>query len=456
MTGQIQAPRRPARPTAASTSHRGRIMNAALALVGLGMGACVGLAIDTETAGALRAPGGVATFAGQLAGLTGAYLMLVMLLLVARIPVIERAAGQDRMVKWHRNLGQWPVYLICLHVVLITVGYAQSDHIGVINQFDQFIESYPDVLGATVSLGLILTASVLSIRSARRRMRYETWWTVHLYLYLALALAFSHQLANGVSFVGHPLTRAVWATAWAATAGTVLVFRFLLPLTRTVYHGLRVVGIQREAEGVTSIVCSGRHLDRLGVEGGQFFHWRLLTRGMWWQAHPYSLSALPRSGLVRFTVKELGDHSSRLAGIPLGTKVAIEGPYGAFTRHALRRRRVLLIGAGVGVTPIRALLEHLEPHVDVTVILRSSTDSDQLFRDEFRSLVRRRRGRLIELVGSRRDHPLDARQLVDLVPDIAACDLYVCGPDPLSRRVVAATRQLGLSEDQVHCEQFAF
>lgn len=351
MTGQIQAPERRVRPTPVSRRHRGRIIKAALALVGLGMGACVGLAIDTETAGALRAPGGVATFAGQLAGLTGAYLMLVMLLLVARIPVIEAAAGQDRLVRWHRNLGQWPVCLICLHVLLITVGYAQSDHIGVIDQFDQFIESYPDVLAATVSLGLILTASVLSIRSARRRMHYETWWTIHLYLYLALALAFSHQLANGVSFVGHPLTRAVWATAWAATAGTVVIFRFLMPLARTVYHGLRVVGIQRESEGVTSIVCSGRHLDRLGVEGGQFFHWRFLTRGMWWQAHPYSLSALPRSQLVRFTVKELGDHSSRLANIPLGTRIAIEGPYGAFTRHARRRRRGPAHRSGCGRHP---------------------------------------------------------------------------------------------------------
>ena len=421
-----------------------------------GLGFVVWMGVDVESAGALRATGGPATFLGQEAGLAGSYLMMLMLLLVARLPFLERAVGQDRLLRWHRLLGQWPVYLLCLHALLITIGYAQGSHVGLMHQLNLFLRSYPDVLAAVVALVLVILVAISSIRAARRRMRYETWWSAHLYLYLALALAFSHQIANGQSFVGHPLARVFWAVLWAVTAGVVLIFRFGVPVWRSLYHRLQVVGVQEEAAGVISVICRGRHLERLDIEGGQFFRWRFLARGHWWLAHPYSISALPKSGLIRMTVKDLGDHSRALGSLPIGTHVAIEGPYGAFTRRAATGDRVLLVGAGVGVTPIRALLEHLDPSVDVTLILRATADDEVVFRPEFESLMNRREGRMVILVGSRRKYPLDHRQLAQLVPDIAERDVFVCGPEQLSQQLIASARVLGVPERTIHCEQFAF
>ena len=433
-----------------------QVVSAAVAIAVAGLGFVIWMGVDVESAGALKAPGGVVTFIGQEAALAGTYLMMLMLLLVARIPLLERAAGQDRLVRWHRLLGQWPVYLLCLHAILITIGYAQGDKVSVIHQLSLFLRSYPDVLAALVALVLIVLVAISSIRAARRRIRYETWWSAHLYLYLALALAFAHQIANGQSFVGHPLARGFWAVLWATTAGVVVVFRFGIPLWRSLFHQLRVVGVQEEAAGVVSVICRGRHLDQLAVEGGQFFRWRFLARGHWWLAHPYSVSALPKSGLIRLTVKDLGDHSREVGSLPIGTRVLIEGPYGAFTRQAASRDRVLLIGAGVGVTPIRALLEHLDRSVDVTLILRAAAEDEVVFRREFESLMSRRPGRTVILVGSRRKYPLDHRQLAELVPDIATRDVFVCGPEPLSQRLMASARVLGVPERNIHCEQFAF
>ena len=432
------------------------VVPAAVTLALSGLGFVVWMGVDVESGGSLKAPGGVTTFVGQEAGLAGTYLMMLMLLLVARVPWLERGVGQDRLVRWHRLLGQWPVYLLCLHAILITLGYAEGSRVGYLRQVKIFLQSYPDVLAALVALALIVLAAVSSIRAARRRVRYETWWSAHLYLYLALALAFSHQIANGQSFVGHPLARVFWAVLWAATVGVVLVFRFGVPLRRSIYHQLRVVGVQEEAAGVTSVICRGRHLERLDIEGGQFFRWRFLARGHWWLAHPYSVSALPRSDLIRMTVKDLGDHSRAVGSLPIGTRVAIEGPYGAFTRRAANRDRVLLVGAGVGVTPIRALLEHLDPGVDVTLILRATAEDEVVFRGEFDSLMSRRPGRTVILVGSRRKYPLDHRQLAELVPDIVERDVFVCGPESLSQSLIASARVLGVPERNIHCEQFAF
>ena len=198
--------------------------------------------------------------------------MLVMVVLIARLPWLERAVGQDRLVRWHRRIGPWALWLITAHVVLITLGYAQLAKVGPLRQFWIFLTSYPDILAAAVGFGLLVMAGVTSIRIARRRLKYETWWIVHLYMYLALALAFAHQIVTGGSFVGHPLTRAVWIAVWASTAGMVIVFRVLQPIGRSLRHQLRVASVREEAPGVFSVICSGRRLDRLAVSGGQFFN----------------------------------------------------------------------------------------------------------------------------------------------------------------------------------------
>jgi ferredoxin-NADP reductase len=307
-----------------------------------------------------------------------------------------------------------------------------------------------------VAFGLLVMAGVASFRAARSRMHYETWWAVHLYTYLAIALAFSHQLADGVSFVGHPLARLFWVVVWASTAGVVLVYRVGLPLWRTLYHRLRVAEVREEGPGVVSVICAGRHLERLPVAGGQFLQWRFLHDDLWWQAHPYSVSALPRPPFLRVTVKALGDHSGSLARLPVGTRVAIEGPYGVVTAHSRSGDKVLLVAAGVGVTPMRAILEDLPAQVDVVVMLRAPTREDVIFHDEMDALVEERGGRLHLLVGSRHRVRLDHRLLGQLVPDIAERDVYVCGPEGFTDRILGAARRLGVGPDAIHAESFAF
>jgi DMSO/TMAO reductase YedYZ heme-binding membrane subunit len=277
----VQVPRsRPGHPP------RRRVADALAALAGLGLGVTLGLVITGETRGSLAAPGGWLIAGGRLAGFTGAYLMLVMVVLIGRLPWLERAVGQDRLVRWHRRIGPWPVGLITAHVVLITLGYAQLAKAGALRQLWVFLSSYPDLLAAAVGFCLLVMAGITSIKIARRRLKYETWWFVHLYTYLALALAFAHQITTGGSFIGHPLTRAVWIAIWVLTAGVVILFRVAQPIVRSLRHQLRIAAVSEEAPGVYSVICSGRRLERLAVSGGQFFKWRFLTKELWWHAPP--------------------------------------------------------------------------------------------------------------------------------------------------------------------------
>jgi predicted ferric reductase len=414
------------------------------------------LGIASETRSELALPGGLATFVGSLTGLAGMYLALVMVVIVARIPPLERILGQDGMLLWHRRLAPWPLSLIAAHALFITLGYAQAARSGVLHEFGALIAHYPDMLAAVVALVIMLSVGVASVRALRIRLRRETWWVLHLYMYLALALSFAHVIALGPAFVGHPLTQALWSLVWAITAGTVLVYRFGLPLVRSLRHRLRVVEVRREAPGVVSVVMAGRHVERLAVSGGQFIAWRFLTRGLWWQAHPYSLSALPRPPYLRITVKQVGDHSTAVARLRPGTKVAIEGPYGNVTRHAMTNPKVALVAGGIGVTALRSLLEDLPRGTDPVVIVRAAAENQLVLRDELAELVRRRNGTLHELVGSRRQITLNGRTLLHLVPDLRQRDLYTCGPPGLVEDVVMAAKRVGVPHNAIHHEIFSW
>jgi predicted ferric reductase len=424
-------------------------------IAGAGLGATTALTITAETTSQLTGPGGLATFAGNVTGMVGTYLALMMVLLVSRIPVIERVLGQDGLLRWHRRLAPWPISLLIAHALLITVGYAQAARTGPWHEVGTLLASYPDILTATLGLALMCAAGAISLRAIRRRVRREVWWTVHLVMYLALAISFAHVIVLGPSFVGHPLTQVVWSVAWAGTAGLVLAYRVGLPVLRSFRHRLRVAEVRQEGPGVVSVLCRGEHLDRLPVSGGQFLFWRFLTPAMWWQAHPYTLSALPQPPYLRLTVTAVGDHSAALARLKPGTRVAIEGPYGVFTRQAQRRPRALLIAGGIGVTSVRALLEDLPRGARPVVVLRATRKEDLVLSTEIADLVKRRGGELHELTGSRTRVSLDQHSLRRMVPDLERRDVYVCGPEEFVAGIVELTRWLGVPDEAIHHEAYA-
>jgi predicted ferric reductase len=445
-----RAPRRSARPP------RPRIANALALIAGIGLGLSIGLAFVGQSIASFDSAGGWFTFFGRLTGLSGTYMLIIMVLLVTRLPWLEETVGQVRLVRWHRTVGGWPIALIALHVVFITLGYAEASHVGVVSEFWTFIMHYPDMLTATVAFVLLIVAGVSSIPAVRRTMRYQTWWAVHLYLYLALVLAFAHEIKTGVMFIGHPLALDFWIALSAAALGAVLSIRILRPLARNLRHQLRVSSVKEEAPGVYSIVIKGRNMSRFEVSGGQFFQWRFMARDLWWHSHPYSLSALPRPPFIRVTIKRLGMQSLAATRLKPGTRVWVEGPYGVFTRHARRGGRVVLIGAGVGISPIRALLEDLPEHTDVTVILRASSAEDLVHRAEVTQLVSERGGQLHEIVGPRKKVRLDGNVLRKLVGKVSNTDVYVCGPAGFSEGVTESLLRLGVRHDRIHQEAFAF
>ncbi|WP_410574748.1 ferric reductase-like transmembrane domain-containing protein [Amycolatopsis sp. cmx-4-61] len=416
----------------------------------------------------LVSPSGFLTSAGRLTGLLSADLLLLQLLLMARIPWVERGYGQDELARRHRLTGFASILLLAAHLALISLGYAAIDHTGLPAEVWLLVTIYPGMLLAAAGTAALVLVVMTSVRAARRRLRYESWHLLHLYAYLGAGLALPHQLWTGTDFTASPGATAFWWTAYAGAAGAVLVFRLGVPVRLNARHRLVVERVVREGPGVVSVYLRGRHLDRLPVTAGQFFVWRFRAGPGWTRGKPFSLSAAPDGHRLRITAKDLGPGSRRLSTLAPGTRALFEGPYGRLTGTVRKGRKLAMFASGIGITPLRALLAELPYRPGEAVLFhRARRPAELLFRRELEDLAARRGIRIHYLLGRRpADHPSwlpanyapapDEQVLRHLVPDIAEHDVFVCGPDAWAQAVLASARRAGVPADRVHSERFGW
>ncbi len=430
-----------------------------LSLIGLGTVAVLGL--WWRSTPMIGSTGDLLTSAGDALGLLSGYGFVVLVALMARLPPLERGIGADRLARWHAMGGRYVITLVTGHVLLIVWGYAVSANEKVTSEAVTVLTTVPDALMATVAWFLLLGVAAFSARAARRRLSYETWYYAHLYTYVAIALAFSHQFADGPAFQSNTAARVAWSALYVTVAALIVWYRVLTPLRNSARYRFTVQRVRPEAPGIVSVFITGRDFDRLRAEPGQFFRWRFLTKELWWQSHPYSLSAMPQADLMRITVKARGDHSGSLAALQPGTRIVAEGPYGSFT-PALTGRRVLLIAGGVGITPIRAMFAALPKRMQadgITLLYRASHPRDVVFSRELDAIAADRNASLRYLIGSRAElgfDPLDADHLFNAVPGLHRCEAYVCGPPGMTDTAVKSLIALGVPRRRIHRESFDF
>jgi predicted ferric reductase len=435
---------------------------------------------------------------GRIAALGAGYLALIEVLLLARLPFLERLVGFDRLTVWHRRNGHAVLQLVLAHVVFTVWGYARQDKHSFVREYWNWLtlpqpasakpgssglhgtvsgaafggipghsgtlgsglsptSPYPGIITATVGTALLVAVVATSIVVVRRRLSYEWWYALHFTVYAAIALAWFHMIPDGNELVIDRIAADYWRGLSALALALVLYFRVARPLARAARFDLRVREVVEEAPGVVSLRIGGRGLERLGAQAGQFFFWRFLTRGFWYTQHPFSLSEAPNGESFRITVKNLGDHTAAVAKIPVGTRVFAEGPFGVFTAERTTGHKTLLIAGGIGITPVRALLERMDG--DLVALYRVTSSSDIVFADDLGHIASTRGSRIEYVVGDRTTGGaadlLSPARLETLVPDIAERDVYICGPPGMIDVIVPNLRRARVPRHRIHVERFA-
>lgn len=398
----------------------------------------------------------LATAVAELAGMIASYLVCIQLLLIARVPWLERAIGLDRLVGWHKVVGTSTLFLVLAHVSFMVLSQWVGGASGPVAGYLQLFRLYPDMLTATIGTAVILLAGLLSARALRAVLPYEIWYWTHVTTYVAIFLTFLHQVSAGPVFVGHPLPRELWWAMYLTTAACIVYWRGLVPLLRFGEHRFTVVAVVPESPRMTSVWIRSQRPELLRVRAGQFMLIRFLAWGHLLTAHPYSISNVPADGLIRITVAELGDHSGRLRQLRPGVKVLLEGPFGGFIGRR-RRGAVLLVAGGAGIGPIRGLAEEFaRMGRSVVVVYRASRADDLALSGELAQIPG---VYLIPLVGRRAElgyDPLDAESLAYYVPDVVHREAFVCGPPAMIEKTADSLRALGVPGSRLHFEELSF
>lgn len=394
----------------------------------------------------------------RLFGLLAVYAVLMQFMMRGRAVWVEEVFGLNNLFTAHRLNGYLVIILIYLHLTLMTIAYSMIGKTDFISQIVDFFLHYDDVWQAMIAVILFTVIVGFSIYIVRKRLKYETWYYIHLLTYLAIAFAWGHQLKLGSDFANQ-LFVYYWYALYIVVFGNVLFFRFFRQIYLFFVYRFYVEKVVREADGAVSIYIGGKNLSKFHIHPGQFMILRFLDKKRWWEEHPFSLSSAPKDNLLRITVKDVGDFTHEIHGLKKGTPILLDGPFGTFTLKRSVKDKFLFIAGGIGITPMRALIDETAPLKKDMVLLYSNKTQEIIFLEELDKLLEKYTFPIHYIVTQDPNFKgetgrIDGEKIKKLCPDFLERDIYLCGPPPMMEAIIKDLKHMGVPHSQLHYEKF--
>ncbi len=180
----------------------------------------------------------------------------------------------------------------------------------------------------------------------------------------------------------------------------------------------------------------------------------------------YSISSAPAArGYLEISVRRQGLVSNSLHAMARpGTLLSVRAPAGAFTYPGGDDRPLVLLGGGIGITPLMSMLRHAlltEPTRPVALLYSAKTLGEFAFRDDLLTLARRHDQLRLCFAVTNGDAPadvhrgrIDARLLASTVPDLKHAVSMLCGPQAMIDGLTQTLLGMGVPKDQVRSELF--
>ncbi len=301
--------------------------------------------------------------------------------------------------------------------------------------------------GAIGFWGLLM---LIFLSAFRRRLKipYEWWHLTHaLIASLAVLCALIHVYMVGNDSASKAM-RVLWAFYVLVLFGLAVRYRIVRPLTIW----------RRPWEVVENIKEHGNARTWLNM-GKTPFHF---------EQHPISISTSAENGWngeIGFTIKALGDWSdSVVPAMKPGTRMWIDGPHGVFSADREQGPGYVLIGGGIGITPLHSMCETLAMREDKRPVLLfyGSRDYDDLtFREEFEELSKKMTLKVIYVLenpgagwtGEKGYVTADVLRR-HLPRQYKRFQYFICGPTPLMDTMERVLPEIGVPPEFVHTERF--
>lgn len=384
-------------------------------------------------------------------------------LLAARSRFIGDPIGMDVLLRYHREITYVAALLVFAHPIILFL--TDSRFLPLLNVWTSPLRAKLAVLCVLLLVILIIT----SIWRSKFRLGYARWQAIHALLAVAIVItATGHTVLVGY-YVREPWESFLWILSGCAFIGLGVWVRIIKPILRRKRRWI-VEEIRPEAGGSTSVSLRLDDPESYGPAGFNFragqFAWILMHRSPFAMTyHPFSFcSSAEHHQHIQFTIKAFGDFTHEVAGLDEGDVVYLDGPYGSFALDDDTNTPMVLIGGGVGVTPLLSMLETLADRQDPRpcAIFLANRDLDNRTCGTRVDAVQ---ARLQLTVVDVLEQPppnwagevgfLDERVLRQYIPgDPVAARYFVCGPPGLMDAVDKSLNAMGVPPAQVHAERF--
>jgi predicted ferric reductase len=416
----------------------------------------------------MRYPQGAAT----LFGVFGICNLLTSLLLSTRIRWIDRIWGHDRVLRFHSLMAASSLLLLVIHRQL--------------KVWDGPVVTVQTLFG-TASLLLILIVSAVSFLFMvkkpfhrvpgleRFRLRlttgtllnYRRLKILHNVLPLAAFAAVVHVLT--ASATKETALRTILVSGYALLTLLAYVnFRFIRP-RRQRRRIFTVTEVRKPGKDVTELRFSG---DLPKYQSGQYGYWRLNSRAVSREEHPFNICTCPGDVEIGFSAKDLGDYTAALKKVRPGDTALFDGPYGNFTLPSNSRAPMLFIAGGIGITPFKSMAAHMAETRSIrpaTLIWAVKRRADLVYSGDFLTLVKRipnfRYKPVIEIqeavnldvtLADYESGYVTRGLIMGLCPDLTESGtvVYLCCPEPMRSSVLKILDTLGVSRESVRVQRF--
>lgn len=399
---------------------------------------------------------------GQLLGAESILLLSIALVLISTLPWVEAwFDGIDRAAIWHRRVAMAGVTVLIPHIFLATgQGSALGVPLAVIGLVGllalvawSILPRWRSVVPGLLRTVIVKAREAPGIRHLRGRLGgYERWRAVHRTTGLFVAVGFLHGVLDGTAFDHAPVLRFTYIVI-GGIGVCFYLYRELLARFFQTLHDYQVETVREVGKGLTEIAMRplGRPVD---FTPGQFAMVHLEAKDGW-HRHPFTISSAPREGVVRVTVKALGDYTSSLQElIKPGMPAVIDGPHGRFSHHRGADRQLWIAG-GVGVAPFLSWLRALDGQLPHEVDFFYSGDGEAPFGDEIREIAGRHPSLRAHIVDTSVEGRLDVtRVLAATAGEPHDLTVFMCGPNPMVRTFQHDLVRAGVPARRIHREHF--
>jgi predicted ferric reductase len=263
-----------------------------------------------------------------------------------------------------------------------------------------------------------------------------------------------------------PWKRGLWICLTIFWIGLLSYVRIVKPLF-LLRRPYRIAEVREERGDTWTLVMRPEDHSGFRFTPGQFGWLTVWGSPFKITGHPFSFSssAATADGRVDMTIRNLGDFTSTISGVPVGKRVYLDGPYGAFTVGNPADVHVLVAG-GIGITPMMSIIRTFADLGDKrpVILIYGNKDWESItFREELEALKERFNLTVVHVL---REPPADwtgergyitAEVFKRHLPSpYADHEYFICGSDGMMDTIEKALDELHVPMSKYHSERYSF